>query len=524
MFTIFDFAAKRAALSPDKTAMHEVATGRSVTYRALDERAERFAAALRADGIAPGERIAILTHNNIAFFEILFGCAKAGVLLVPLNWRQTVSELAPIVDDCAPRLLLNDAENADLAAALVEGRTIPRLPLDAGADGAGPSGDRDYEALLAEQPAPATGGPAAEWDPDGAWYLLYTSGTTGRPKAVIQTFGMALANSVNIAQPTGLTAADTTPCYLPLFHTAGINLHTLPTLINGGTVKVLPGFDADRLLDLIDAGELTALLAVPAVYQALSLHERFESVDLTRVRSWSAGGAPLPDHVLETYARRGAFIQQGCGMTETGPTTFLMDRENVLEKPGSVGRPQLLVEARIVDAAGRDVADGEAGELVLRGPGITPGYWNRPEITAETIVDGWLHTGDVARRDADGYYYIVDRIKDMFISGGENVYPAEVEATLHTHPDVLEAAVVGVPDEKWGEVGHAFLRAQPGATIDLEALRTWCREHLAAYRIPKRFFVVEDFPRTPAGKVQKHVLRAGGDAETPDEAAAGGER
>ncbi|MFC4353327.1 long-chain fatty acid--CoA ligase [Fodinicurvata halophila] len=517
MFQVFDFAAKRASLLPDKTAMHEVASGRSVTYRALNERAERFAAALRRRGAEPGERVAILCHNCIAFFEILFGCGKAGVILTPLNWRQTASELTPVVEDCAPRFLLHDAATAELAGKMTAGRDLPMVPLEQ------TQGTESYEDLLAAEEMPSWPPRVEERDPEAPWYMLYTSGTTGTPKAVIQTFGMALANYINIAQPTNLTGADTTPCYLPLFHTAGINLHTLPTLICGGSVNVLPGFDAERLLDLIDGGELTALLAVPAVYQALSLHERFSEVDLTRVRSWSAGGAPLPDHILHTYAERGAYIQQGFGMTESGPTTFLMDAENVTRKPGSIGKPQLLVEARVVDSDGRDVADGEAGELLLRGANITPGYWNRPEETARTIVDGWLHSGDVARRDGEGYFYLVDRIKDMFISGGENVYPAEVEATLLGHPQLLEVAVVGVPDQKWGEVGHAYLRPRPGEDIDFDSLDAYCREHLAGYRIPKRFFVVEDFPRTPAGKVQKHMLRERSQNEAPS-AKAGGER
>ena len=518
MFQVFDFSAKRAILSPDKTAMAEVATGRSLTYRELDARAERFAAALRGRGIEPGERIAILCHNCIAFFEVLFGCGKAGVILVPLNWRQTASELTPVIEDCTPRLLLHDAATAELAGKLAAGHELPRLPLEDAEDA------ESYESLLAAESAPPNPPRVEERNPDAAWYMLYTSGTTGTPKAVIQTFGMALANYVNIAQPTGLTGADITPCFLPLFHTAGINLLTLPTLICGGSVKVLPGFEADAMLDLIGRGELTALLAVPAIFQMLSVHERFARTDLTKVRSWSSGGAPLPNRVLETYAERGAYIQQGCGMTETGPTTFLMDAENVLRKPGSIGKPQLLVEARIVDAAGQDVACGEAGELLLRGPNITPGYWNRPEITAETIVDGWLHSGDVARRDEDGYFYLIDRIKDMYISGGENVYPAEVEATLLRHPEVFEVAVVGVPDETWGEVGHAYLRPKPGEDIDLVSLDAFCREHLAGYRRPKRFFVVEDFPRTPAGKVRKHLLRGRSEEEIKAPVQAGGAR
>ncbi|MGE5145228.1 MAG: AMP-binding protein, partial [Candidatus Eiseniibacteriota bacterium] len=314
---------------------------------------------------------------------------------------------------------------------------------------------------------------------------------------------------VNLTGAIDLTARDVTLNYLPLFHTAGINLHTLPTLIAGGSVVVLPGFDADRFFDLIEAGRITALLAVPAIYQALSVHARFADADLSKVRSWSSGGAPLAHALIDIYAKRGVTLCQGYGMTETGPTTFLMRPEEAERKLGAVGRPLMMTESRIVGVDGRDVAAGEAGELLIRGANVTPGYWNRPDATAETLdADGWLHTGDVARVDADGYVYIVDRIKDMYISGGENVYPAEVENVLAGHPDVLEASVIGVPDERWGEVGCAYVIPRPGRAVDDAALRVYCREHLAGYKVPKSFVVVDDLPRTPAGKVRKHVLRA----------------
>ncbi|GAB4350814.1 MAG: long-chain fatty acid--CoA ligase [Gammaproteobacteria bacterium] len=504
MFTLFDFAVKRAELTPGKVALVEWKSGRETTYRELNENAERFAGSLARSGIGRGERIAILCHNTPRFFEILFGCAKAGVVLVPLNWRQTPPELVPLLDDCQPRLLLHDSATAELARALAEARSLPRVPiLD---ETESPTGG-SYQGLLETSPGEMAWDPV--WPADGLWYMLYTSGTTGRPKAVMQTFGMALANYVNLSQAIDLTAADVTPNFLPLFHTAGINLHTLPTLIAGGTVVVLPGFDPDSFLELIGSGRITALLAVPAVYQALSLHPRFAEMDLTRVRSWSSGGAPLPEELIRLFAERGAALCQGYGMTETGPTVFLMDPESVTRKPGSVGKPQLLSRVRLVDAEGRDVPAGEAGEIWVKGPNVTPGYWNHPEATAEALDgSGWLRTGDVGRCDEEGYYYIVDRIKDMYISGGENVYPAEVERVLIEHPSVLEAAVIGVPDPQWGEVGHACLLAQPGRTVDVEALREFCRARLAGYKIPKSFEVVSEFPRTPAGKVQKHILRS----------------
>ena len=340
------------------------------------------------------------------------------------------------------------------------------------------------------------------------WYLLYTSGTTGRPKAVIQTVGMALANYVNVQQATGLAGADRTVNFLPLFHTAGINLHTLPLFLAGGTSTVLSKFEVDPLLDLIAAGSVTILFGVPAIYQAISLSPRFAEADLTRVRHWGCGGAPLPESLIRAFLAKGVTVCNGMGMTETGPTVFLMDPAHAVEKIGSVGKPQLLSQVRLVDADGRDVPAGEQGELLFRGPNITPGYFNNPEATAAAIDrDGWLHSGDVGRRDADGYYFIVDRIKDMYISGGENVYPAEVEAALTDHAAVLEAAVLGVADERWGEVGHAVVRLRPGAACDAETLRTFARTRLAAYKVPKHVTIVDDYPRTAAGKVQKHVLR-----------------
>ena len=505
MFNMVDISAKRAALSPDKIALEEVVGGVKLSYRELDARACRFAGVLRDLDIAAGERIAILTYNAASFFEILFACGKARIILVPLNWRQTVAELAPLIDDCTPRLLLHDGPNAELAAALARARPGLTLMRVHGANEAATPGS--YQA------ARDAAAERHDWDPlwpaNGLWYMLYTSGTTGRPKAVMQTFGMALANFVNLTSAIDLTAVDVTPNYLPLFHTAGINLHTMPTLIAGGTVKVLPGFDVDRFFDLIEAGELTALLAVPAIYQALSVHARFAKADLSRVRSWSSGGAPLPHALIELYARRGVTICQGYGMTETGPTTFLLRPEEAARKRGAVGRPLLMTECRIVDADGRELPSGEAGELLIRGANVTPGYWNRPDATADAFDrEGWLHTGDVARADEEGFVTIVDRIKDMYISGGENVYPAEVENVLAGHPDVLEAAVVGIADERWGEVGRAFLIARPGRTVDEAAVRLFCRERLAGYKVPKSFFVVDDLPRTPAGKVRKHVLRA----------------
>jgi fatty-acyl-CoA synthase len=517
MHTVFDFAAKRAELSPDRIAFAEVETGRRLTFAEFNARAERCAAWLEGQGIAPGARVAMLCHNSATFFEVLFGCGKAAVILVPLNWRQTPSELSPILADCGARLLLHDAATAALATALDEASGIRLIAFD------------EYEALVARElvasrsrradsPPPCgeglgVGGATqgmrdTAWPTDRIWYLLYTSGTTGRPKAVIQTVGMALANYVNVSQATGLTRADTSVNFLPLFHTAGINLHTLPLFIAGGTSAILSKFEIDPLLDLVAEGRVSVFFGVPAIYQALSLSPRFATADLSRVRHWGCGGAPLPESLFRAFLARGVVVCNGMGMTETGPTVFLMSPEEAAEKIGSVGKPQLLTEVRLVDLDGRDVPPGARGEVLFRGPNITPGYFNNPEATAAAIdSDGWLHSGDVGRRDEAGNYYIVDRIKDMYISGGENVYPAEVEAVLTNHPAVLEAAVIGVADERWGEVGHAVIRLRPGQACEAEAVRAFARTQLAAYKVPRYVTVVDDYPRTAAGKVQKHILR-----------------
>jgi fatty-acyl-CoA synthase len=486
-----DLLAKRADLSPHKIAFEEPASGRTLSYREFDARASRVAGLLAARGVGDGDRVAVLCRNRIAFFELLFAAARIGAILVPLNWRMPPAELDRLVADSGPALLFCGTEDEGTVTALAA--PLPTIGLD-----------RDYEGLVAAaEPAPPRG-----WRPDRIWYMLYTSGTTGRPKGVIYTFRMAVANHVNLGSAVDLRSTDTTVNFLPLFHTAGINLHTLPTLFQGGTVIILPGFDAEAMVALIEAGRLDAIFGVPTIYQELLDHPRFAAAPLARVRHWGCGGAPLPDALAARCRALGIRICNGMGMTETGPTAFLAAPGDPAEKAGSVGKPQLLVSVRIVGADGRDVADGEVGDLLFAGPAVTPGYWNDPEATRAAFTeDGWLRSGDLARRDADGFYYVAGRRKEMFISGGENVYPVEVENVLAAHPAVCEAAVVAAADAKWGEVGRAFVRlsgrAPPPEARELEA---FCRSRLAAYKVPRSFVFVPDFPRTAAGKVQKHLL------------------
>ena len=486
-----DLAAKRAALTPDAVALEELATGATRTYAQLDARADAAAAALAARGVRAGDRVAILCRQRIAFFEILFGCARLGAVLVPLNWRMPPAELDGLIADAEPALLLHDAADAGTVARLAA--APPALCLD-----------RDYEAALAAAPERRS---HPTWPAGSTWYLLYTSGTTGRPKGVIHTYRMALANHVNIGTAIGLSAADTTAAFLPNFHTAGINLHALPTLIAGGHVILMETFEAEALVGLIAARRLDAVFAVPTVYQALLDHPRFAAAPLGHVRHWGCGGAPLPDALAERYRDLGVRVCNGMGMTETGPTAFLVDPADAWDRIGSVGKPQLLCSVRIVDAAGRDVADGEVGDLLFAGPGVTPGYWRDETATRAAFTpDGWLISGDLARRDADGFFWVAGRRKEMFISGGENVYPIEVENVLAAHPAVADVAVLGRPDPKWGEVGRAFVQPADGSRPDRDALDAYCRARLAPYKVPVSFEFVSEFPRTPGGKIQKHLL------------------
>lgn len=487
-----DIVAKRAELAPDRIALEEIATGRSLTYAELDRRSASAAALLLRRGVREGDRVAILCRNRIAFFELLFACAKVGAILVPLNWRMPPAELDQLLTDCTPSLIFFGAEDEATVGAIM----YP--PPSIGLDG-------DYEALLAGT-APADF--RRVWPTADIWYLLYTSGTTGRPKGVIYTYRMAVANYVNIGSAIDLRSSDSTLNFLPIFHTAGINLHSLPTLIAGGRVLILKDFEPEHLIGLLEERRVDTFFGVPTVFQDLIAHPRFAAAPLAHVRHWGCGGAPLPDALVERYRGLRVRVCNGMGMTETGPTAFLAAPEDAWDKVGSVGKPQLLCTVRIVDEEGRDVAAGEVGDLLFAGPAVTPGYWRNEEATRAAFTeDGWLRSGDLARCDEDGFYYVAGRRKDMFISGGENVYPGEVENVLCSHPAVAEAAVVAIPDERWGEVGRAFLTLRAGIEApDPCALKNFCRDRLAGYKIPKSFELVADFPRTAAGKIQKRLL------------------
>lgn len=493
---ITDWLQRSAEHSPERVAMEDIATGERINYIALDRRVGRIAWALREHHrFQPGDRIAILAQNSFAHLELLFACARAGLILVPLNWRLAAAELQQIVHDCQPSLLIYETDFAAAAISAVDGMNCISMTL----------GDpQGYESMQAN-----AAGVIAAMTPrrdDDLWMLLYTSGTTGQPKGVMQTFGMVYVNAVNTLMSGKVLAGDVFLNVLPFFHTGGLNLYTLPVLMTGGTVVIERRFDPAVTLARL-SHDVDSMFAVPAIYLTLANHPNFAAARFPRLRNLSVGGAPIPPAIGEAFATKGLVVAPSYGMTEAGPTIFASDPRTAAEKPLSVGKPVGAALVRLVDRDSQEIHGPGRGELQLAGPVVTPGYWNRPAATREAIEDGWLNTGDVAVRDDDGDIFIVDRLKDMFISGGENVYPAEIENFLYDLPAIAEVAVIGVPDSRWGEVGLAVVVAKWGMTIEADRLRAACRERLAAYKVPQHVRIVDALPRTPSGKVEKHKLR-----------------
>jgi len=507
----YDWIDHHAKNRPSKEAVRDLATGRTFTYADLDRRVDAMAAHLGSLGIGRGDRVAVLAHNGVEYFDVQFACARTGSICVLLNWRLTVNELDYIVNDSSPMLLVHDVEFADAATQLQERCDIAHLlEIDGGAV------DSPYEQALDAQ-----AGNAADRVPlthDDVITIMYTSGTTGLPKGAMITHGMNFWNCVNLGFPAGITTDTVHLNVLPLFHTGGLNCYSNPVLHAGGTVVILKAFDPGEALRIIGdpAQGITHFFAVPAPYQFMMQHPDFDHTDLSRLQVAGVGGAPCALAIMERWTERGVDLAQGFGMTETSPACIFLDPGDALRKIGSTGKALVHTEFRIVNDAGDDCAPDEVGELWVAGPNITPGYWNKPEATANSFEDRWLKTGDAARIDDEGFVYIVDRWKDMYISGGENVYPAEVENVLYQLPGVTEAAVIGVPHDRWGEVGLAVLAVEPGAELDRSTVVEHCLKRLAKFKVPNDIAIVDALPRNATGKVLKRELREQFvDADTP---------
>ncbi len=494
----YDAIAHHAERHPETLATHDLFTGRKHTYRVFNERIDRLAGTFRATyGIDRGDRVAVLAPNGSDTFDVQFACARLGAIIVPLNWRLAQAELQGILADCTPKLLIYDAEFTDRALALAEVCRLPQVLSE---------GD-PFETIA--YTGPLLGEPVAATHDDIA-VILYTSGTTGRPKGVMITHGMNFWNTVHCMMYTAISRDTRFLCQLPLFHTGGLNVFSYPTFQCGGSVVVMRTFDAGELLRLIgdpDEG-ITHVFCVPANFQFMMAHPRFAETNVGRLTYAGVGGAPTPMAILQAWEARGLVVQQGYGMTETSPLVLMLDKEDAVRKAGAAGKPALHMEMRVVGEDGKDVPRGIIGELWVKGPNITKGYWQQPETTAAAITDGWLHTGDAATVDDEGYYFIVDRWKDMYISGGENVYPAEVENVLYQNDAIAEAAVIGVSDQRWGEVGRAVVVLKPGKTLTEDDVVAHCAANLARFKLPHSVVFTEALPRNATGKVHKPTLRS----------------
>jgi fatty-acyl-CoA synthase len=459
----------RARATPGRVAIDF--DDRAVTYGDLDAGSDAWAARFHEAGLRRGDRVATLTGNTPEHVQVFFACAKAGLMLVPISWRLAAPEIEYQLRDSDPAMFLVEEEYRDLAAAT----------------------GWAFEAMVSDTnercQTPDVG------DEDGL-LLIYTSGTTGKPKGAVLTHANCFWTNLSLDLTTPMAEDDVVLQVLPQFHCGGWNVQPLLAWWKGARVVLERGFDPDRVLDLIERKRVTTIMGVPAIYLFLAQHPRFAEADLSSLRRAVVGGAPMPESLLEVWAARGITVVQGYGLTEAAPNVLCLPPEEAPRKIGYAGKPYPFV----------DVDLSEEGELLVRGPNVFPGYWRNPEATAAAFTDdGRLRTGDVAERDDEGFYRIKGRLKEMYISGGENVYPAEVEAVLHEHPLVEDAAVVGVPDERWGEVGVAYVVA---SGVDEDELLGWCSDRLARFKVPRSVLFVEGIPRNAMGKMQKQELFA----------------
>ncbi len=502
-----DLLGDRARLTPDDPALVVVEPELRLTYAELDARAEACARLwTEVLGLQKGDRIGILSHNRVEFLEAFFAAGKTGLILVTLGTRLTAPELEHVITDAGLSGLIYDHHGAEVVAQLRE-----RLELDhwiaLDASDASDVKARSYAEEIRRLPE------KNDWqrtpcDGEDVYCMLYTSGTTGRPKGVQIPHRMVVANAFNTVCGWQLRSDDVTSIFTPLYHAGGLAAFLTPIFTIGGTVVLHAEFNAEDVWRTIENEGVTVTLGVPTIWKMLAESPAFETVDLSSIRWLISGGAPLPQYLIDAYQARGIAFKQGFGMTEVGVNCFAMTVDDSVRKAGSIGKPMPFTEVRLVDADSRDVADGEIGELLFRGDHVCQGYWNNPEATAKSIDgEGWFHTGDQARRDEEGFYYVAGRSKDMIISGGVNIYPAEIEAVLVQHPEVEDAAVVGIPDPKWGEIGVAFVVLRGPMVQPDDSLQAFLSERLAKFKWPKAYRILDHLPRTAYGKVVKGDLR-----------------
>jgi fatty-acyl-CoA synthase len=463
--------------------------------------------------IRRGDRVAVLAMNEMEYVPLFFAIQRAGAIMVPINFRLTSREISHILRDSGPALLISQQQ----FAGVVEKIDRSLLPKEQWTfEGSNSLSDfirEAHQTFEREKGADSIRLSSQRWEralqatPDDACMILYTSGTTGASKGAMITYGMLHWNSLNSLFRLNLNQNDVSVSFAPFFHTGGWNVLLTPLIHRGARTVMLRKFDADKVLEACEKERVTIAFGVPTMLDMMYHSKLFRQADLSSMRYWIVGGEPMPLELIKVWQEKGVPVRQGFGLTEFGPNVFSLPEHDAIRKIGSIGFPNFFIETRVVDDDHKDVPPGEVGELILRGNVCTPGYWNNAEATAAAIKNGWFHTGDLVRYDEEGYHYVVGRKKDMFISGGENVYPVEVEQFLRTHPSIHEVAVIGVPDAKWGEVGKAIVSLKRGEVLTADALMRFCEGNLAKFKIPKHVQFVPELPKGDSGKILKRKLK-----------------
>jgi len=494
-----DLIARNAAFTPDKPAV--IFNDEALSYADFNARIEQAACALKAEcGVMRGDRVAILSLNRPDYLVLLYACARLGAMLVPLNWRLAVAEQMFILADASVKLLVLEQAFAEILPALAQ--QLPDADV-VGLDFA-PTSGCSFEALLTRA---GGDGRNPHTDLTSPLLIVYTSGTTGRPKGAVLRQEALLWNGVMSQHMHGLTSEDHVLTVLPFFHVGGLNIQTTPALHRGATVTILARFTPQAALDEIARGRPSLTVLVPATIQAMTDDPAWLTTDLSSLKAVSTGSTIVPPHLIERIVARGVPVLQVYGSTETCPVAIYTRLGGDLSRAGSTGLAGLCCEAKIIDEAGVELPPDASGEIAIRGPNVFFEYWGNEAATREALHDGWYRTGDIGRRDASGYFWVHDRKKNMIISGGENIYPAEVERVLLQHPDVVDCGVIGRPDPRWDEVPVACIIKRPDASVDAEALQAHVAKELARFKVPREIVFVDDLPRTALGKVQHFRLK-----------------
>ncbi|MEL6864547.1 MAG: long-chain fatty acid--CoA ligase [Bacteroidota bacterium] len=499
MINQFDWAEKWATYRPEKTAFKEYETGQSLTFDQLNRLGNQLAHQMSKDyGLSKGDRIAIIAENCLTYLVLFVAAQKTGCILVPLNYRLTSAEIDYLLDNADPRWLIVESKFRAKASATQAWKDIPfKSALEEVVNLKGNKLEQVEDQAFQK----------VAIQPNDPIFILYTSGTTGFPKGALYTHQMLFWNSINTALSLSINAESCTVNCMPPFHTGGWNVLTTPFFHHGGYSCLMKSFDPQVVLQVLEKEQVTIFMGVPTMLKMIAALPEFETANLSSLHYIIVGGEPMPIPLIEQWHSKGVPIRQGYGMTEVGPNLSSLHQKDAIRKMGSIGRPNFYVEIRIVDEQHLECPTNQAGELLLRGPMVTPGYWKNEAATQKAFHHDWFKTGDRVRQDEEGYLFVVDRIKNMFISGGENVYPAEIERVLLAHPKISEAAVVAMPDEKWGESGKAFIVAQEALTA--AEIKTYCSAQLAKFKVPKSVVFLQELPKNDTGKINRKVLKEG---------------